>query len=136
MKITVWLMTRERTVWVAAAEALALASLILTAPESTVARLAGLALLTHLAYRALTGLPMGAIPGRPEGSRKERVNQDLRTRVVGFLSEVRSIEAYTHRAQLAGRPDGEVKANVRAAQRRMMAAAAEVAKATGRFGVV
>ena len=132
MKVTVWLVTRERTVWIAAAEAIALGSLIIVAPESTVGRLFGLALLGHLAYRAVTGLPMGAVPARPEGSRKSRRNQDLRTRVVGFLNEVRSIEAYAQRAQMAGRPDNEIRANLRAAQRRMMAAAAEVAKATGR----
>jgi hypothetical protein len=134
MKVTVWLVARERTVWVAAAEAVALASLILVGPESTVGRLFGLALLGHLAYRAVTGLPMGAVPSRPEGSKKVRQNQDLRTRVVGFLNEVRSVESYARRAQMAGRPDGEVRANIRAAQRRMMAAAAEVAKATGRVG--
>jgi hypothetical protein len=131
MKITIWLATRERDTWITAAEIFALATVLLYAPGTTIRLLVGLPLLAHLGYKALTSLPMGMVPGRPPGG-KERRNQDLRTQVVGFLNEVRRVEEYAQRAVTAGRPHEEVENNLRSAEERMMAAAAEVAKVAGR----
>ncbi len=89
-------------------------------------------LLAHLGYTAMTGLPVGTIPGRPEGAARERRNLDLRSRVVGFLNEVRRVEAYAERARVSGLPPAEVERSLYSAQQRMMSAAAEVAKASGR----
>jgi len=133
MKITVWLVTRERDTWITAAEIMALA-LVLLAGGSTVRVLGGLPLLVLLGYRALASLPLGSVPGRPERGRQRR-NYDLRARVVGFLEEVRRVEHYVQQAELAGWSKAEVEENLRSAQARMMTAAAEVAKVTGRSPV-
>jgi hypothetical protein len=133
MKITVWLVTRERDTWITAAEIMALA-LVLLAGGPRVRVLGGLPLLVHLGYRALASLPLGSVPGRPGRGRKRR-NYDLRARVVGFLGEVRRVEHYVRQAELAGWSKAEVEENLRSAQARMMAAAAEVAKAAGRSPV-
>lgn len=89
-------------------------------------------LLAHLGYSALTGLPMGSIAGRPSGASKQRRNPDLRFRVKAFLHEVRRLEEYVQRAKIDGRPRSEVEMSLRAAQKRMTAAAAEVVEAAGR----
>ncbi len=81
---------------------------------------------------AMTSLPVWTIPGKPEGAKQERRNQDLRSRVVGFLNEVRRAEEYAQRARVAGWPRADVEANMRGAHDRMMAAAAAVAKDLGR----
>lgn len=132
IKITVWLITRERATYITAAEVLGLALVLFATPGSTLRLLVGLPLLAHLGYTALTSLPLGMVPGRPEGSKQERRNQELRTRVVAFLNEVRRVEEYAQRARLAGHRGRKVEESLRAAEHRMMAAAADIAKATGR----
>lgn len=131
MKITVWMATRERATWIAAVEVLGLALVLLITGASGIPLMVGLLLLAHLGYSAMTSLPIGSIPGRPSGAAQRR-NLDLRSRVVAFLNEVRRVEAYAHRAHSTGRPPAEVEENLRTAQRRVMAAAAEVAKVSGR----
>lgn len=132
MKITVWLVTRERTVWITSAEVLGLALVLVAGPGTLVGTVVGLMLLSHLGYTALTSLPLGAIPGRPVGAKRHRRNQDLRSEVVGFLNEVRRVEEYVKRAKDAGLPPAVVEENLRDAERRMRVAAAEVVKVTGR----
>jgi hypothetical protein len=131
MKITVWMLTRERDTWVTGTESLGLLLVVLTAP-GVFTRLAGVLLLTHLSYKALTSLPMGKVPTRPESSKAVRRNQDLRTRVVGFLNEMKRAEDYAHQAAVAQRPNHEFERDMAWAKKRMMAAAAEVVKAAGR----
>lgn len=131
IKITVWLITRERATYITAAEVLGLALVLFTTPGSALRLLVGLPLLAHLGYTALTSLPLGMVPGRPEGSKQERRNQELRTRVVAFLNEVRRVEEYAQRARLAGNRGRKVEESLRAAEKRMMAAASDIAKATG-----
>ena len=131
MKITVWLLTRERDTWITGAESLGLLLVVLTAP-GVFARLAGVLLLTHVSYKALTSLPMGKVPRRPEGSKAIRRNQDLRTRVVGFLNEMKRAEDYAHQAEVARRPNDQFERDMAWARKRMMAAAAEVVKTAGR----
>lgn len=132
IKIKVWLVTRERATWITGAEILGLALVLFAGPGTAIRIVVGLPLLVLLGYTALTSLPMGAIPSRPTGLTQQRRNQDLRSRVVGFLNEVRRLEQYAHRAKTAGWPQSEVKDNLRSAQTRMMAAAAQVVKVTGR----
>jgi hypothetical protein len=131
MKITVWMVTRERSTWIGAAEILGLAILLTLAVESTVARLFGFLVLAHLGYSALTGLPMGSVPGRPPGGQPRR-NLDLRAKVAVFLREVRRIEEYAQRARLAGWSATEVETSLSAAERNMMTAATDVAKVARR----
>ncbi len=131
MKITVWLATRDRWTWIAAVEMAGIAVLLTMAVESSIARLLGFALLGHLGYSALTGLPMGQIPGRREGGQKRR-NLDLRARVVVFLREIRRLEEYVQRSRLSGWSRSEIETNVQASEQRMMAAAADVAKVARR----
>lgn len=130
MRITVWLASRDRITLIAAAEVLLLA-LLLFAGSPGLRVWLGLPLLGHLGYRALTSLPIGQIPGKPNGVARQRRNQDLRTRVVAFLNEVRRVESYA--AKNGGEPDME--ANLEAGRLRMMNAAAEVARVAGRFGL-
>jgi hypothetical protein len=132
IKITIWLVTRDRDTWVTGAEIVCLTLVLIVAVESTVGRAIGLLVLAHLGYRALTSLPMGAIPGRPLASRQERRNLHLRARIVGFINEVRRVEEYVQRARTAGRPRVEVEMQLRSAERRLMEAAAEVVRFTGR----
>ena len=131
MKLTVWLATRDRHTWIMAVEIVALGLVVGTA-STTPWRLVGLALLAHLGYTALTSLPVGSIPGRPENARRERRNQELRSKVVAFLNEVRRVEDFHRRARTGGIPEEEVQENLRSAERRVMAAAAQVAKTTCR----
>ena len=91
----------------------------------------GLPVLAHLAYTTMTSLPIGEIPSRPEGTTRIRQNQDLRTCVVGFLNEVRRVEDYANRARTAGLPREAVSQSLERGQRRIMAAASQVAKFTG-----
>jgi hypothetical protein len=132
VKITVWLATRDRSTWIALTEGMVLAWIVLEGPGRFIRMLVGLPVLVHLAYTAMTGLPIGTLPGRPAGAKRDRVNQDLRSHVIGFLNEVRRVEEYAQRARTAGLPSNEVQDNLAAAQRRMMAAAAQVVKVTGR----
>lgn len=111
---------------------LALAVVMLVVDSSLIRLAVGLPLLLHVGYLAVTSLPMGTIPGRPSGSKKERQNQDLRSRVVAFLGEVRRGEEYAQRVRVGGWPKSEVDANLRSSRQRLMAAAAAVAKAIGR----
>lgn len=134
IKITVWLATRERATWITGAEILGVA-LVLSAVPGTIVRLVAFLLLGHLGYAALTSLPMGAIPGRPEGTTHERRNLHLRSRVGAFLNEVRRVEGYAQRAKTAGKSRREVEEDLRSAEKRMMLAAAEVVKVTGRTGI-
>jgi hypothetical protein len=135
MKITVWLLTRERATWITGAETLGILLVVLTAPGG-LTRLVAVALLAHVSYKALTSLPMGQIPGRPDGTKAIRRNQDLRSRVVGFLNEMRRAEDFAHQVDVGGRPRADVERHLAWARQRMMAAAAEVAKAAGRPGKV
>lgn len=131
MKVSVWLATRERETWITATEILLLGLLLLTPTGTTVRLLFGLPLLVHVGYKALTSLPMGQVPGRPESGQPRR-HYDLRARVVRFLDEVRRVEDYAQRAEVAGLPDREVEEFLFTAQRRVMAAAKEVARESGR----
>lgn len=131
MKISVWLVTRERGTWITAAEIMGLGLLLLTDAGPTVRLLLGLPLLVHVGYRALTSLPMGLVPGRPERGQPRR-RYDLRARVVRFLDEVKRAEDYAQRAELAGWPDREVEEYLFRAQHRVLAAARDVANVTGR----
>jgi hypothetical protein len=134
MKITIWLVTRERGTWITAAEVAALGLILLQGPGSIVRLLVGLPLLVHIGYKALTSLPMGAVPGRPERGQHRR-HYDLRARIVRFLDEVRRWEDYAQRAEVAGWSEDQVEDDLRDAKQRVMAAAAEVAKLTGRSPV-
>jgi hypothetical protein len=131
MKITVWLATRDRLTFFTAAEILALAVVLFTVSGSTLLRLVGLVLVAHLGYMAMTSLPMGRVPGRPDGGVARR-NLDLRSRVVGFLSEMRRIEDYAQHAEVAGLPREQVEKDLQGAKKKMMAAATEVVKQAGR----
>lgn len=133
MKITVWLVTWERATWITLAEAVALGALIVV-QGSALAHLVGLPILAHLGYTALTSLPLGEIPGAPDGAKQLRRNQDLRSRVVGFLNEVRRVEAFAQQAEVGGRPRADLEKDLHWARQRMMTAANEVAKAAGRAG--
>ena len=132
MKITVWLATRDRTTWIAAAEITGLIFVILAVPN-TLARLVGFLLLGHLGYHALTSLPIGSIPSRPDGAKQYRRNQDLRSRIVGFLNEVRRVEHFAQQARVGGLPPLELERHLSSAKERVMAAAADVAEMSGRF---
>jgi hypothetical protein len=132
MKITVWLVTRTRETWITSAEVLVLALVLYTGPGAIIRLLIGLPALVHVGYTALTGLPMRMIPGRPIGVKLERRNQDLRSSIVGFLNEVRRAEDSAQRAMVEGRPTKEVDLYRQTVGKRVMAAAAEVVKATGR----
>jgi hypothetical protein len=134
VKISVWLVTRERETWITSAELLLLGVILLLPTSPMVRMLFGLPLLAHVGYKALTSLPMGLVPGRPERGQHRR-HYDLRARVVRFLDEVKRVEDFAQRAELAEVPDDEVKEFLFAAQRRVMAAARDVAKQTGQ-GVV
>lgn len=131
MKITIWLVTRDRGTWIAGAEILGLTVVLLMAVESSLTQLLGFGLLAHLGYTALTGLPMGEIPGKPPGGQTRR-NLDLRTQIVAFLREVRRVDEYSQRARVASLPADQVEANLRAGEQRLMAAAARVVKLTTR----
>jgi len=135
MKITVWLLTRERATWITGVETLGILLVVLTAP-GVLTRLVAVALLAHVSYQALTSLPMGQVPGRPNGAKAIRRNQDLRSRVVGFLNEIRRAEDYAHQATVGGRPRADLERDLAWARKRMMAAAAEVAKTAGRAAKV
>lgn len=132
IKITVWLATREPATWITGVEVLALGLILYAAPETPTRLAVGLPLLVHLGYRALTSLPMGAVPGRPENAKRARRHYDLRARVVVFLNEVRKAEDYAQRAKVAGWSRLDVEENLRSDRQRMLAAAAQVVKATGR----
>jgi hypothetical protein len=131
VKISVWLVTRERNTWITAAEMLALGLVLLMDAGTTVRLLFGVPLLLHVGYKAMTSLPMGLVPGRPERGQHRR-RYDLRARVVRFLDEVKRAEDFMHHAEVAGMPDDEVEQRLFAARRRAMAAAQEVVRATGR----
>jgi hypothetical protein len=132
MKITVWLVTRTREAWITSAELVVLGLVLYVGPSAVIRFLIGLPLLAHVGYTALTALPLGQIPGRPDSARQIRRNQDLRSSVVGFLNEVRRAEDQAQRAVSGGRPSAEVAHYRQAAGKRMLAAAVEVVKATGK----
>jgi hypothetical protein len=131
IKIRIWLVTRERETWITGAEILALGLLLVAGPGSLIRLGVGLPLLVHLGYTALTSLPMGKVPGRPEKGQLRR-NLDLRSRTVLFLSEVRRLDDYAQRARDQRWPRSEVEKYLHPLESRMMAAAAEVAKAARR----
>ena len=131
VKIRVWLVTRERSAWIAAAEIVAMFVLLTLAVESALVQLLGFGLLAHVGYTAVTGLPMGQVPGRPPGGHPRR-NLDLRAQVVGFLREVRRVDEYAQRARVSGLPADQVEASLRAGEQRLLAAAVKVARVTRR----
>ena len=126
----VWLARWDRFTWVAAAEAIVLGLLLIVEPSALVRTLFGIPLLAHLGYTAMTALPVGAIPARPDGA-KARRNPELRTSVIGFLNEVRRVEDYAQRARASGLPPEVLALNLQIAESRILAAAAAVAKAPG-----
>jgi hypothetical protein len=130
MKLRIWLVTRDRLTWFTGAEVLAL-SVVLFNASATVRLFLGLPLLAHLGYRALTSVPLGQIPGRPEWAKQVRRNQDLRSRVVGFLNEMRRVEDLAHHGYVGGRAPEVVEKDLVFAKKRMMAAASEVVRAAG-----
>lgn len=132
MRITVWLMSRERRTWLTAAEISVLGLIVVGAPGAPVRLLIGLPIVAHLGYQALTSLPMGLVPRRKEGGLHRR-RYDLRARVVRFLDEVKRVEDYADRARISGLPEADVEQYLNGAQRRVMTAAAAVAQATGRW---
>lgn len=134
MKITVWLATKERDTWITAVEVFVLAFLLLAAPGSFLRFWVGLPVLAHLGYRALTSLPLGQVPSRPAGATRQRRNQHLRARIVAFLNEVRRAENYALNATSTGSIPAEIEENLQAAERRVMAAAGDVARVMGRYG--
>jgi len=131
MRFTVWLAARDRTSIMHAAEAVVIA-LLLFEPVMAFRLLFGVPLLAHLAYSAMTSLPIGTIPGRPLG-KPERTNHDLRAGVVVFLNEVRRVEDFAQRAVTGGMPETEVEAKLEVARRRILGAANSVAEAVGRY---
>jgi hypothetical protein len=131
MKLRIWLLTRDRHTWVTGAEVLVL-SAVLVGGSDTLRLLFGFPLLIHVGYRALTSVPLGQIPGRPEWAKQVRRNQDLRSRVVGFLNEMRRVEDIAHRGRISGETKAHVAKDLMLAKQRMMAAATEVVKAAGR----
>jgi hypothetical protein len=132
MKMTVWMATRDRSTWIAGAEALVLALILFAGAGALIRFLVGLPVLAHLGYTAMTSLPIGSIPGRPMGTKQYRRNPDLRSRVGGFLNEVRRVEDYAHRARGAGLPPREVERALAGAHEKIMEAAALVVPAIGR----
>jgi hypothetical protein len=130
MKLRIWLVTRDRLTWFTGAEVIAL-GVVLFSASATVRLLLGLPLLAHLGYMALTSVPLGQIPGRPEWAKQVRRNQDLRSRVVGFLNEMRRVEDLAHQGYVGGRAPEAVERDLVSAKRRMMAAASEVVRAAG-----
>ena len=131
MKFSIWLVTRERQTWIAAAEVLGLMAILWTATESLLPRLVGFALVAHLGYTAMTGVPIGRIPGRPPRGQPRR-NLDLRAQVGAFLREVRRVDEYAQRSRVAARPPDQQDEGLRSGEHRLMAAAARVAKVATR----
>lgn len=135
MKLSVWIARWQPATWIALAEAMGLL-LVLFIGSGTWIRLAlGIPLLAHLAYTAMTSLPLGEVPGPPEGLDERRRNHQLRERVVAFLNEVQRVEEFARRAQSAGLPPEEVEKNLRRADRRIRSTAAEVVEVVGQSGV-
>jgi hypothetical protein len=130
MKLRIWLVTRDRETWFTGAEIVGLA-MVLASASGTLRLVLGLPLLAHLGYRALTSVPLGQIPGRPEWAKQVRRNQDLRSRVVGFLNEMRRVEDLAHHGSLSGRAPEAVERDLIYAKKRMMEAAKEVIRAAG-----
>jgi hypothetical protein len=130
MKLRIWLVTRDRETWFTGAEIVGLA-IVLASASPSLRVLLGLPLLAHLGYRALTSVPLGQIPGRPEWAKQVRRNQDLRSRVVGFLNEMRRVEDLAHNGRLSGGTSVAVERDLAYAKRRMMEAAKEVVRAAG-----
>jgi hypothetical protein len=126
------LLTRERRTLITLAELVILWIVVFVVDQGAVRLLVGVPLFLHVGYLALTSLPMGEVPRRPDNARKERRNQDLRSRIVGFLNEVRRAEDYAHRARVAGWPEDEVQETLRLARERAMRAAAAAVKVVGR----
>ncbi len=131
MKLRIWLVTRDRETWFTGTEIVGLALLLLSGSD-TVRFLFGLPLLAHIGYRALTSVPLGQIPGRPEWAKQVRRNQDLRSRVVGFLNEMRRVEDLAHHSRIGGRAPAAVEKDLIYAKKRMMEAATEVVRAAGK----
>jgi hypothetical protein len=125
------LATRERETWSTAAEIFGLGLLLVSGTSVVVRLVFGLPLLAHVGYKALTSLPMGLVPGRPERGQVRR-HYDLRACVKRFLDEVKMAESFAQRAELADLPKEEVDDFLYKANQRVMHAAREVAKHTGR----
>ena len=132
IKLTIWLVTLERSTWIRGAEILGLALIIIVAPPWPFRLAVGLPLLVLLGYGALTSLPLGMIPRKPDGAKQDRRNQDLRSRVVGFLNDVRGLEAYVQRARISDLPRSELEANLRKAQQKLMRSAADMVTVMGK----
>lgn len=133
MKVRIWLVTLERSTWITGAELIGLTAILLAGPPWYVRLLIGIPLLVHVGYHALTSLPLGMVPRRPDDTRApHRRNQDLRSRVIGFLNDIRNIEAYAQRAAMGDMPRADVEVTLRKAQEKMMRAAAEMVTVVGR----
>lgn len=121
--------------WVTVTEVLVLSLVLLTAPGMIVRLVVGLPIVVHLGWTALTSVPLGAVPGPPTGAGERRRNYQLRYRVVAFLNEVQRVEKYVQEAQAIGLSREEMEKNLRVAEKRIRATAAEVVDMTGRIGV-
>lgn len=124
----------EGAMWITVAEALVLFLVLVVGPNLTIRLVLGLPVLAHLVYSALTSLPLGKVPGPPEGVDERRKNHQLRERVVTFLNEVQRVEEFARRAKTAGLPPEEVQKNLARADRKLRSTASEVVEVVGRRG--
>jgi hypothetical protein len=132
VRLKAWLAEKERSTWIAAIEIVVVGLILIMAPGSEVGRIVAVALLAHLGYTALAGLPVRASKREAEVEpTPERAQSQLQEHVVRFVNEVRRVEAYTDHTRDSGVSRSEVEKNLRAAQREMMDAAAEVMQLTG-----
>ena len=132
MKTTNWLARVERATWVAAVEAAALTLILFAGPSTSVRLFVGVPMLAHLAWTAFARPSLEQPSHGSQGATGVRRNDYLRTSVVGFLAEVRRVEAYAQRARSAGLSGETVELSLERGERRIMAAASVVAKVTGR----
>lgn len=136
MRLKAWLAEKERSTWIAAIEIVVVGLILIMAPGSEVGRIVAVALLAHLGYTALAGLPVKASKREAEVEVEveegaARRHGQLREHVVRFVNDVRRVEAYTEHSRDSGVSRSEVEENLRAAQREMMDAAAELMQVTG-----
>jgi hypothetical protein len=134
VRLKAWLAEKERSTWIAAIEIVVVGLILIMAPGSEVGRIVAVALLAHLGYTALAGLPVKASKREAEvevEAGAARRHGQLREHVVMFVNDVRRVEAYTEHSRDSGVSRSEVEENLRAAQREMMDAAAELMQVTG-----
>lgn len=128
-------MAIERRTWIALAETVALVGLILFFRDTLVLLALGLPLVAHLAWTAVTSVPVGQIPGPPPGIGERRRNHLLRYQVVAFLDQVQRVETFAEKANTAGKPRPDLERELSVAGRRLQAIASDIVKVAGRTGV-